>query len=369
MAVDETEVIEAGAPEDIGDDLAQMFEGLGEEAMTLDIWRRALTPPRKFEFMDNMHLEGFSLAAVANQFGGGVFQIRAKQADGKYIKNTTRTFQIGGPPQVPVRSEESADVPPDQLATLTTLMAEIANELRARHALPQAGGDPMAMALELSKAMRESASEAAQQVRDMMGTEGKADPLELVERVLDLQERLGGLGGGGGDGTNAMMNTLGRELIGLFRTARGAEAGGPGAPPAHQPGGTPDPATGAPAPAANPARPAWAEMLAPWIPDLIRLATENRDPYTYSNVVQDQLGDRALDRLGAVIVLPGFAETFYLHFPAALPHRPWFDELLQALRDDLTGGPDETDETVEGETPRAAIPADIDPETYRGATP
>ena len=337
----DVEVIEAGAPEDIGDDLAEMLGGIVGEAESLDTWRRAESPPRKYEFLDNLPLDDFSLAVIAGRFGGGDYQIRAKGSDGKYIKSTTRTFRIGGPPRDPARDAlplEDTPAAPDQFAVLAELMRDVAAELRARHAEPQAGGDPMAMALELSKAMREAASEAAAQVRDLMGGDAggrSPDALDMVERVMDLQERFGG---GGGGGTDPMINALGRELLTVFKNARegesGQDAGAVAAPTTGQPG----PKQSGSPPAANPNQPAWVTMLAPWMPDLIGLAVRGREPGTYANVIQDQLSDRALDVLASVIAGPDFADMFYLHFPDTLQHRQWFDELLAALAEDLTEG-------------------------------
>ncbi len=130
----EVEVVEADAPENVADDIEQMFEGLTDDAVSVDIWRRAARPPRKYEFIDNLHIDAFSIEVVAAQFGGGDYQVRPKNSSGHYLKNTTRTFRIGGEPVAPERpgpEQPEAEASP-QLATLEQLMREVAAELRSR---------------------------------------------------------------------------------------------------------------------------------------------------------------------------------------------------------------------------------------------
>lgn len=335
-------------PEPLPDDLAAMLAGVGSEATNLDLWRRDPSTRRQ-GFLENIRRDDFSMDLIAERWGGGEYEIRPKRADGRYLANTFRTFDVAGASKDPRAAAVDARAVDPQLATLTQLVLEMAAELRARRDEP-AGEGSMSLALEMAKAITKAGSDAAARAREMFEGQGQQDPFDLLDKVMALQERLNPGGGGGGDD---VVKQLGRELLTVFRENRGG--GG------HQPSGAAATRGAAPNPSApDPTRPAWVNLIGQYVPQLMALAAGGKEPAVYSVVLQDQLQDlapAALDQLAYVVSGPEFADTFYRHFPDALPYRQWFDELIAALRSDLLeeyddGGDSEADTTA-GEVPEA----------------
>ena len=313
---------------ELPDDVQDMLAELGEAAPSVQVKRRN-PRNRKWEFLDNVPADDFSLGFMRDLYGGGDYQVRAKDASGQYIGGATRTFSIAGQPKDPTDEEEQAG----QLDTLTELMRGIRDDLRSRQA---AGGtDPLELGVKLSTIIQESIKPFQERILELTTREqgAQVDPLDLIDRAMELADRFRGDSGDSG----SVVKDLGRELLTVFRQNRaGAPAGGPRPTPG---GPTVNAST-------DPSEPTWVPFLRQSMPQLLHLARLRRNPETYAEVLLDQVGAGGQTFIAHVMETdPAFLDKFYLRFPEAGEHRYWFDQLFADLQDMLLG----TEEEPEGE--------------------
>lgn len=311
---EEREAARVELPEDVQDMLAE----LGEAAPSVQIKRRN-PRTRKWEFLDNVPADDFSLGFMRDLYGGGDYQVRAKDASGQYIGGATRTFSIAGAPKDPAEEEEQAG----ELATLAELMRGIRDELRSRQA---AGGtDPLELGVKLSTIIQESIRPFQERILELTTREqgSQVDPLDLIDRAMELADRFRGDGSSG-----SVVKDLGRELLTVFRNQGAAAAARTG---------TPRPQPGGPT-VTDPSEPTWVPFLRQSMPQLLELARMRRSPETYAEVLLDQVGPAGQTFIASVLESqPGFRDAFYLRFTEAGEHRYWFDQLFDSLQDMLLG--------------------------------
>jgi len=354
LSIEETELVEESEVEivreepsgdDATDDLLSMLDELGERAPTIDLRRRN---PRtgKLEFLDNLSPEEFDLGLVAERFGGGDYQARAKDDRGRFVSGGTRSFVIAGRPKTPERDPEPPDVEADRTGgdaeLFRDLFREVRDELRAIRSAPREDGDTRQLAMDMVKAMQEASKTGFEQARQLF--EGRdqglspSDVLDLLQQGMELGQRVGG---GSGD----VVSDLGRELIGVFRKANagGGMGGQSGAGP--QQGATQRP----PSPPADPSAPGWVNLVGRYMPQLMQLARLGRDPAAYSVVLLDQLPPAAVDVLERELARGDFLQRFMARFPQAGEHAWWFESLTEELHAQLVGDQESSPES-EGDT-------------------
>lgn len=176
------------------------------------------------------------------------------------------------------------------------------------------------------------------------------DLLSLAELLRGKRDEAAAGDDAGGDGDNWLttaIKTFGPPLVAAATTPAAppqlAPRPMPIAPPPQNAPPQAAPPTGAPAPQLAPrpvpAAPApGSNPLAPLLGLLLRGATSSGDPAAYASVALDLLGDYApvlLERADALDQLMAMA-------PAAVPHREWFAELLEAAREMLAESPEES---------------------------
>lgn len=183
--------------------------------------------------------------------------------------------------------------------------------------------------------------EVIEAARLMAGSGKERTPISELKELLSLRDLLspkssddeGATAGPGDDWLTAAIKTFGPAIAATAITPPSASAPQPQpmqrpapiapprpvvAPAAPQP-----PAPTTPAPQVNP--------LAPLLGLLIRGAASDGDPAAYASVALDLLGDFAPALLGR----PDALDQLMTMAPAAVPHREWFGELLQAAREML----------------------------------
>lgn len=333
---EEVEVIRAAEPEEeesgVPEDVLAVLAQLGESAPSVDVFRRNQRT-RRYEFVDNLPAESFSLDVVKDSWGGGEYQVRPKNPAGQYIKGTTRTFTIAGAPREPSAEPDPAPTPDPlagQLGTLRDLMQGIRDDLRERRA--SGGTDPLELGIKLAGQIQQANTPLLEQLIKLSTSkrEEARDPLEMLDHVLEVADRV--RAGSSGE-SSGVVNQLGRELITLFRESRGAAAARPTPGPRGAPPVTPN---------RDPSEPSWVPFMAQSVPSLLQLARAGRDPNTYAVVLLDQLPEPAVEYLGRLLGEgDSFRDSFYLRFPeTAADHRYWFDQLFDALRAELVEEPE-----------------------------
>jgi len=304
---------------------------------------------KKQEYCGRRDLEwSANMENVVEAWGGGTFQFRVYDADGKYLKafsvdvaapfkDLTTATEPESPKEQEQRRAEEVQATEDRLRGLKMeerlfdFKREIVDLVRGvQTAPPQAQQqDFVTSTIALVKALQDIMVPHTQ-----TPAADSPSPWDIFEMGLEFGRRDGG-GDGDGNSYATVLRTLGPRAFSLLEKALGGDAAAM-ADAAHQVGpGSPPPGEG---PRPNPPPQDDTSMtlrdaLARWVPMLLAWADQRRDPALYANFVLDQLPPVWRDKLGDFLEEQGGSAITVLigWFPGIATHRAWFSELLENL--------------------------------------
>lgn len=333
--------------------ISQFLSGWDDEEGTITLYRAQGKGNKRNVFLFSRGVTEVTmpevLESLRDDYGGGLFRIEGRDAEGAWIKGKIKYLEVEAPkrPLNPLREEQGAvaETGGDAITALAAVL-ERSNEQNR---------DFMRMMMDTLKASTPAAADPAAtsksileglvQMKELVGTPAPASSGMDIETFLRIAEFTRELGGNAGEanGWDALKTTIsglapmlaqGMASAGAMPTLPPAAGGGaPGAAPrrlSHDDKPAPDPGTGAAAPdpaAAVDPRELQARFEAVF-PLCISAAQRNLDPYVYANLVIDQLG---LEAALNMICQPGQLEAMLAQAPALQQWRPWFDELVTAM--------------------------------------
>jgi len=333
--------------------IAQFLSGWDDEEGTITLYRAQGKGNKRNVFLFSRGVTEVTmpevLESLRDDYGGGLFRIEGRDAEGAWIKGKIKYLEVEAPkrPLNPLRDEPSSAVETGgDMVTALAAVLERSNEqnrefmrlmidtLKTSQPAPV---DPAAAS--------RSILEGLVQMKELVGTPAPASSGMDIEAFLRIAEFTRELGGGAGEanGWDALKSTIsglapmlaqGMAAAGAMPTLpAGAAGGAPGGEPrrlSHDVKPDPEPGTSAalvdPAAAVDPR-----ELQARFevvFPLCISAAQRDLDPAMYACLVLDQLGD---DVAVNMICQPGQLEAMLAQAPALQPLRPWFDELVTAM--------------------------------------
>lgn len=302
------------------------------------------THPRtkKQEYCGRRDLEWSSdMENVIAAWGGGTFQFRVFDPQGKYLKAfsvdvaapykdlTTATEPESTSEQDQRRVEELQERE-DRLRKLTVeerlfdFKREIVDLIQGARTAPAAAQqqDFVTSTIALVKALQDIMVPHTQTPT----TDGPS-PWDIFEMGLEY----GAKGEGGNDSYGHVLRALGPRAFALLEKALAG-----GETPITDPGRQVGPGAAEPRP--NPPTEDAAPMtlrdaLARYMPMLLAWAEQRRDPALYASVVLDQLSPTWRDKLADLLETQAGSSITVLigWFPEIASQRPWFHELLESL--------------------------------------
>lgn len=306
---------------------------------------------RESEYIGPMALVDFSIDTVQARFGGGKYRAKVSDEEGKW-KGSPTAFRIAGPP----KSEGGAATVAAPAGNGLPFGVGSLTELKALLAPPPAT-DVSTIAVQMAAAMGSimTATMAAMQKIQPAAAPpngGMKEMLETFETFMALSDRMGG----GKDGGDPMMagafNMLATAVTDAAEAQRGKGARVPprriAAPQSNQP----VVAEAAQEEASTVFNPA---VLKPYIGHLVKLAEKQRDPFTYADVLLDQLEDGAPAALAYLMQQDTpekratLEETIGILYPETAPYKEWFGELFEGIWQAL----DDANDPVQEEPPAA----------------
>lgn len=272
---------------------------------------------------------GGGVQLVQRRFGAGKYLIRVRRSDGTYIKNVTRR----------VEAAEGAAAGAAAAPALTDRLERLLEKLAER----PAGGnaDFFAAVAQVAKANTESTAALLVPLLTALTQQrggAAASPDKLVD-VLLQGIKLGKETAGDGGGFGATVREL---LPGFLQSVQQLGGTAPPAPPMHAlppSHGAPDvqPQNGHQLDAPQPGEaPAWVVILAPYIPQLLQLASFHASPEHWAADVVDRADGERLTFIEDQLKRgPAFRQDFFRVFPATIDRRSWFEQFFDALTAEL----------------------------------
>ena len=323
--------------------LGEFLGRVGPGAEGVKLYRRE--SDGKYAYLTTLPLDGFSEEGVKELMGGGKYQARLVDGGGKFIPGGSRVFRIAGRPKLLPEDEPPAapGAEPFNLELLRLMME------RGQ----QGQGNPMELAVGMTTAMMAAITPLIAALAERRpAAEGNpmGDYLNLFMKAHELgRDSAPGEAGG----YDAIIRNLGGPVLNLLGQSVQADRARMLSP------GEGDPNTGAQVGEAAPAPevPPWVAAVAPWVPMLLKVAREGKNPELYAELVLDHAGEHLLpllDGQGAA----GTANALLHYFPDLRTVEPWTRQLVQAL-DTLTAGGE--DGAPEGAEDGSANPDGQDP--------
>jgi hypothetical protein len=334
--------------------LSKLF---GEQAVKCIIRRKG--DDKKWDYLETMATEDFSLDYVRDVYGGGEYQIQATDVDGEYVKSFSCNIDLRYKGKRWSEAQGQGTAPTEGNAWIASAIDKLGEAVRQlKDVKAPTPPDPIAMITALAgaaKAMMPPAPAVAP-----APAMGLKDQIEMIKSVIDVGTTvLDARGGGGSDSGDAMVDMvskLANPVIDLVKiqATREAERHGPARNPVTRPRLVPTPATAAAALPNPPAPPTeapvpitWVQEVQKWVPLIVKRAQRNRSAEDTAFFVLDELSDVTLKKLAEIAALPDFGVRAAQILPAELGEYPeWITEFLAAVQDYLFG---EDDDTVDGD--------------------
>jgi len=324
---------EVHAPEEPDESIEEFLAGIGDEANRVVVYRYDATNSRQ-EYCGSLPWPGVDIPEeVRRLWGGGRFSVRlygppTRDRQSGYIghkalsvsgpmRDLTKGAQLEADTDRDRRRAEEAEHRAAELTKLreedrlASALQEIKDLLREVRNPPPAAENASAfrMALELVKEMQ------ARLVPHV------ATPLPDGSSFLDMFKLGLEFGREASDSSgpyDRVIERVGIPLVRILETRLG---------PAHQ--------LEAPA---NPNPPAAVDLrsaLEPYVPYLITWAERNLDPGTRADLISEELPEQWHDALAELVVNGSAVTMLTSWFPNLGPHRPWVEQLIGALRENL----------------------------------
>lgn len=339
-----------GAAPEPDPDVRRVLEELGNEAFVLKLNRMV---GRTVRYCTEYTPAEFDLERIRREWGGGNYQLVIQNEEGERVK--LKTFAIDERPEA-VGSDN---------AELVGLLRQLITETRN----PPPAKDPTEIAAVLLGAMSKFQQPAQTMgpqdvvtliaaIDKMRGGSGDSgvEAVKMLREGLELGRELGGSDGGSSDPYAHVISSLGVPLIEALqkmaskdeqRTAPhinqpqlppSGDGGTPGVAGTSPPGVRPDPRQGGPV--------TLEDAIGVYMPQLLQLAEMERTPHTYAEVILDSAPQELEQALALRLLEPEarlqFRDWLFAQYPATLTWRPWFEELLEAFRELVSDGPDES---------------------------
>jgi hypothetical protein len=314
----EDEVLEGGGdPEGVDPDVEQVLAELGGSAAMVQLHRQADRHPTRWDYLGRMDAGAFSLEAVKEEYGGGVYRARILDGAGRYVRHAS--FSIDPRVRPPSPAPPPAVPSPSDLGELRELLRQQTELLR--QALTTQGDQALNTALRMVEVLKPAmAPQPGASAADMISLfreglslgrtlEVEPDPfLPLVEKVaVPLAGAI-----------TKMAEKEAQAMPTRVQLPNGAAAGA-----ARTPAG-------------------WAGYVRRYLPHFLHRAARGLDAQLYADVLLAELPDGVRTALAEAAAAPDFVDQVLAAFPELRPHEAWFRELLEAVKDDLTG--DDEDE-------------------------
>ena len=344
--------------DDVISALESELDGLtGSSGAYVNVYRLAQGKPDAY--LIRLAPEDFSIENVKQQYGGGVYRIRA------YRRNELRQSRIFRNDIITVAETKEPDklpayAPAPATDVTSALIASLQDGFsRLGAMILEARPQPETEERMLNKMMlykqlfapAVTATPTAPPMSEMLGA---------VKEVLALSNSMreySGEGGGGPDSMSVLMkalDTFGKPLVEGIVAAQAAAPGAP-EPQMHHLQPQPQPQQQIPY-IQKPGDEMMMKnvMLKMYLGELCDVASKKADPGLYADVVLDRIPDAAL----AELIMPtDWLEKMIAAQPAVGLHRAWFTELREIVHTELTA-PDDSDIPPTADT--AGIP-DVPP--------
>ena len=336
--VDES-VFEVAPPPDRDEDVIQALEseldGLtGSSGAYVNIYR--LSQGKPDAYLIRLAPEDFSIESVKQQYGGGVYRIRA------YRRNELRQSRIFRNDIITIAEEKQAEKAPTLAAPAPDVASALIASLqdgfsRLGAMILEARPQPETEERMLQKMMLYKQLFAVAPVGPV--SPPMTEMLGAVKEVLALSNTMREYGGGEGGGPDSMsvlmkaMDTFGKPLLDGIVAAQSQA----------QPAQVIDAGQMLPAPVAPAAQPQGEDMVKMmakmYLGELCNVASKKADPGLYADVVMDRVPEDAL----AELVMPAdWLEKMIAIQPLVALHRGWFMQLREIVHQELTA-PEEAD--------------------------
>jgi hypothetical protein len=297
--------------------------------------------------LDTIHPDQVSTSQFAEMYGGGIYRVKFRgPGTGKMkgqmvwrpgfkLVEVDDTIPKKAPPKY--RPEEKGPTAAPGLDVATEMAKLSLTVMNAVGALMAKAMQPDPIQQEILRSLLnrkepDSLDRALAIAKELRGGSSSSlkDRLEELELIESIAERRGG---GRETGTTPWdLAKQGLETVARMLPAPGAAPAAPGAP---QPS-TPAPAPEAPPPVEGtvPADPVL-RMLGTYMPRLVEKAQQDRDPDTWAGVLLEEIPPGFYPRALEFARQPDLLEQLTAAYPATVPVREWFGELLEALKDRL----------------------------------
>lgn len=321
VAVDDDER-EEDAPEDEGaHELERVLTEMGARAYRIQLWHR--NPSGKWIYVAQVSPEDFSLEQVRQTYGGGRYQGRFWDESNEYIGK--EDFEIDKRAVAPVEPGARDDQQGTPAFAMAMAMRDMVEEIRSMKSEPAQATDPMALALQIATLVSNSSAAMMTAFASVQpkpaAQSGFKDMLEVLNQGIDLGSKMEG------DGFGTAIAQLVKPLADLAERQK-------------KPAGTETPALAGGEPTSpttedvDKDRPVWYTVMKPWFGQLLGLAKKDANPEVWALSLLDLLSESDVAFLRDALLDPSkdFAGELYRHVPQAIPLRPWFDELIEALK-------------------------------------
>jgi hypothetical protein len=322
--LDATPVVVAVPPEDA--DVVRILTELGASGKYISLKRQNLSS-KEFDYVGKYDLAEFHdmslfLERVKEDHGGGKYQGRIygeKDGETKYLKYVTFSIDprfrpaVVPPPMIP-----GAGTPPSELSEIKNALAVLAQAITSMMQKPQ--HDPLDIGLRIAEAMRGGQKEAL----PVSSSPSITEAFTILKQGIDMGKELSG--GGGDLGYLPVIEKLGAPLIEAF----GKMASRPN-PVVEKVNG------GKPLPRPTPSTPE--QYLQAYLPQILGLAAEKKNPALYAELVLDRAPETQYDFLYGVATRPDVIAYLSSLHPGVKEHEAWFLEFVSAIKEELEPEP------------------------------
>lgn len=273
------------------------------------------------KFLDGVDVEGFDLRQMRDIFGGGKFQLRLKDPQGRWLPGS-RTVEIEGPRKVYARDAEAErddDDDDDAFEEIRRQVGDLAGlvgRLIEARQQPNPGGDRLDDMLKMARLMKELRPDPTP------APASNGDPIATFLQGLEIGRELSS----GGGGLGSLAERLALPLVDLMQSNRNTPPGLPQAPAAAAPGPALDPSK-----IPNPP-PRWAQFLPPMLPDLAAWAEAGKDPELCADWIVDSIPPGYHTPILAEVSRPELLREIAAAFEPARLFPEWFGAFLERVR-------------------------------------
>lgn len=244
-------------------------------------------------------VEGLGPQLVGKMHGGGTYQLRVQARQNgirKFIKQPM--FRVPGRVASATPTPSSSDGGVNLLAQITAIVGIVTPLVKAfiTDRAPAPAPDP-------------------------------ASFVRMFREGLELGKESAKVKNDGDEGFGRTLRELVPPALGMFREIAASSSGGAPAAPAPQ-----LPPVAAAAAPAGPPPPSWVVILAPHVPELMKLARVFADPEHWAAQVLPMIDDGQLTFLAEQLERgDAWRSEFFQYFPETIPHRAWFDRFFNAV--------------------------------------